>query len=116
MGPPSYVGPSLVRAGCCASIWATTRGWENRDAPSAPSRRVLCLAVTAAVVVDYFNAGAGNDILTGGDGLDYLYGLDDNDTLHVNDGGTDYSYCGNGTDDASDNDIYDATLQDCELT
>jgi Ca2+-binding RTX toxin-like protein len=65
---------------------------------------------------DYLNGGTGNDDLTGGDGTDYIYGYDDNDTIHLTDGGTDYTYCGNGVDVASDRDTYDTTLQDCETT
>jgi Ca2+-binding RTX toxin-like protein len=65
---------------------------------------------------DSLAGGLGGDVLTGGDGYDYVYGNDDNDTLHLNDAGTDYANCGAGVDDASDNDIYDTTLTDCEAT
>jgi Ca2+-binding RTX toxin-like protein len=65
---------------------------------------------------DYLSGGAGNDTLTGGDGEDTVYGDDDNDTLHLNDGSADYANCGNGTDVASDRDVYDTSLTGCETT
>jgi Ca2+-binding RTX toxin-like protein len=64
---------------------------------------------------DYVSGDAGNDDITGGDGADYVYGDDDNDTMHTVDGGSDYIYCGNGVDVASNRDSFD-TVNSCETT
>ena len=49
---------------------------------------------------DYFDAGSGDDALSGGDGVDYLYGRNGDDTLM---GGADYDelYGGDGNDSLS---------------
>jgi Ca2+-binding RTX toxin-like protein len=64
---------------------------------------------------DYVHGDAGMDDITGGDGADYVYGDDDNDTMHTVDGGSDYIYCGNGVDVASNRDSFDA-VNNCETT
>jgi Ca2+-binding RTX toxin-like protein len=74
---------------------------------------------------DRFHSGAGNDVsvagpgdddLTGGRGTDTLYGREGNDTMHLTDGEVDDTYCGGGTDVASDRDPVDTVLKGCETT
>jgi Ca2+-binding RTX toxin-like protein len=64
---------------------------------------------------DSLIGGVGNDTLTGGDGTDYVDAGVDDDTLHLNDGGADSGFCGDGTDTATDHDIFDS-LVTCEVT
>ena len=66
---------------------------------------------------DTVSGNAGADDLSGGEGADSLYGGDDADVMHSDDGGAyDYVSCGNGADDATDNDSEDSLQADCELT
>ncbi len=65
---------------------------------------------------DRLFGGAGNDSLTGGDGYDQVVAEDGDDVLHLTDAGADIGECGPGTDDASDRDVDETVLIDCEVT
>ena len=65
---------------------------------------------------DRLYGGAGDDSLTGGDGYDQVVAEDGDDVLHLTDAGADIGECGPGTDDASDRDVDETVLIDCEIT